>query len=108
MARGTQIIAYVLSPIFAAMTLTILLACFFIVIGFYRIIYSAFFQLPSWGWSFFSGIVSLILGILILAQMPFSGLYIIGLFVGIELFFCGWSYVMLALAAKNLVHSASH
>jgi hypothetical protein len=36
------------------------------------------------------------------AQWPFSSLWVIGLFVGIEMLLYGWSLVMLAIAAKNM------
>jgi uncharacterized membrane protein HdeD (DUF308 family) len=54
----------------------------------------------GWGWLLASGILSLILGVLIWAQWPASGLWVIGLLVGIQLLFTGWSLVMLALAAR--------
>jgi uncharacterized membrane protein HdeD (DUF308 family) len=89
-------------PLPAALSITVLLAIVFIILGFFRIIFSATFQFPRWGWTFLSGIITLALGILILAQLPASGLYIIGLFIGIDLFIWGWAYIMLALYAKNL------
>ncbi len=85
----------------AAISITVLLAVIFIVLGFFRIITSALFQLPSWGWSFLSGIITLLLGILILAQLPASGLYIIGLFVGIDLLLWGWASIMFAFYVRN-------
>ncbi len=89
-------------PIPAAFSITVLLAVFFIILGFFRIIFSAMYQLPSWGWSFLSGIVTLALGILILAQLPSSGFYIIGLFVGIDLLIWGWASIMMAMYVKNI------
>lgn len=89
------------TPIASALSLTILMAIFFIVIGFFRLIYSAAFQLPSWGWSFLSGLITLLLGILILAQLPASGFYVIGLFLGIDLLICGWTFIMLSILVKN-------
>jgi uncharacterized membrane protein HdeD (DUF308 family) len=90
------------TPIPAALSITVLLAVVFIILGFFRIIFSAAFQFPRWGWTFLSGIITLALGIVILAQLPASGLYIIGLFIGIDLFLWGWAYIMLALYAKSL------
>ncbi len=49
-----------------------------------------------------SGIITLILGILVWAQWPVSGLWIIGLFIGIHLIFAGWTQVMLAFGARSL------
>jgi uncharacterized membrane protein HdeD (DUF308 family) len=42
------------------------------------------------------------MGILIWRQWPLSGIWVIGLFVGIEMIFNGWTLVMLGLTAKNI------
>jgi len=47
------------------------------------------------------GIVTILLGLMIINQWPVSGLWVIGLFVAIEIIFAGWSHIMIALAAKN-------
>jgi uncharacterized membrane protein HdeD (DUF308 family) len=49
-----------------------------------------------------NGVVTLVLGIMIWRQWPLSGLWVIGLFVGIEMIFYGWSLVMLALAGRSM------
>lgn len=90
------------NPLAASISLTLLLGIFYIVIGVFRIIYSLSLKSPRWGWSFFNGLISLLLGMLITANWPMSSLFIIGLFVGIDLFFCGWTYIMLALFAQNM------
>jgi len=56
----------------------------------------------SWFWPFLSGIISLLLGITILAHWPVSGLWVIGLFIAVEMIFQGWTYIMLGLAAKSM------
>ena len=35
-------------------------------------------------------------------QWPLDGLVVIGLFIGIDMIFNGWSLIMLGLAAKTL------
>ena len=55
----------------------------------------------GWGWPVVSGIISVLLGIMIIAQWPVSGLWVIGLFVAIEMIMSGWSYIFLALAARR-------
>lgn len=55
----------------------------------------------NWGWPLISGLVSVLLGGMILAQWPQSGLWIIGLFIAIELLLNGWSYLFIALAART-------
>ncbi len=90
-------------PVGSAVALTLFLGIAFIVTGIARSIMS--FQLrpePVWGWVLFSGIVSIILGIMILAKWPISSFWLIGLLIAIELIANGWSYLMIGLAAKNV------
>ena len=89
------------SPAAGAVVLTLVMAIYFMVIGIFRIISAIAMRFPSWGWVLFSGLVTFILGVLIKSQWPMSGLFIIGLFIGIDMIFSGWSYVMLSLAAKK-------
>ena len=92
-------------PVAGAATLTLLLSFMFIAQGTLRIILALFSRkrLANWGWILFSGILTLALGIMILFQWPYSGLYIIGLFVGIDLIFNGWALVMLSMFARKLI-----
>lgn len=96
------IIGYMLikNPVSGATSLTLFLGVFFIVLGLCRIIASISVKLPYWGWRFVSGVLSLALGALILAHWPMSGLFIIGLFIGIDLLFTGWTYIVLSLASR--------
>lgn len=63
----------------------------------YQLCTSLWTQLPGWGWQAMNGVITLVLGILVLAQWPVSGLWAIGLLVGIDLTFYGWAWVALAL-----------
>lgn len=93
-------IVFLTGPVSASISLTLLLAIFFICIGVFRIINAFSQKLPTWGWSLFNGIITLLLGIFILMGFPETGLFFIGLFVGIDLFICGWTYIMIAIATK--------
>lgn len=93
---------FVRDPGNAALAMTLLLAVFLMVSGIFRIIASLSLRLPHWEWMLVGGAINLLLGILIWAQWPFSGLWVIGLFVGIELIFNGWTWVMIALALRSL------
>lgn len=84
------------APILNAITLTFLLAGFFILAGLFRIVAALTTQLPGWGWELFNGLVTFMLGALIYRQWPSSGLWVIGLFVGIEMIFAGWYWTMFA------------
>jgi uncharacterized membrane protein HdeD (DUF308 family) len=87
------------SPVQGALVLTLIMAIYFMVIGIFRIITALTMRFPSWGWVLLSGVITFILGILIKSQWPATGLWVIGLFIGIDLIFSGWAYVMLSLAA---------
>lgn len=95
------------NPVQGAMIFTLLLAVYFVVAAVFRIVMA--FKLrdaPGWGWTLFDGIVTLILGILIWVQWPVSGLWVIGLFIGIDLIVVGWSQVMTALALRAIPKAA--
>lgn len=97
----------VANPGQAAVTLTLLISLFLMIGGVFRIAEALALQLPHRGWVLLNGIVTLVLGIMIWRQWPLSGLWVIGLFVGIEMILYGWSMVMLAIAAKNLPAAAT-
>jgi uncharacterized membrane protein HdeD (DUF308 family) len=95
-------IAMVSQPDAALATLTLFLAAYFAVEGIFEIIWA--FQLKpvkGWGLTLFSGIISLLLGIMIWRQFPLSGAWAIGTLVGIKLIFTGWMMIGLSSAAKN-------
>jgi uncharacterized membrane protein HdeD (DUF308 family) len=95
-------IIIIVDPVMASGVLTLMLAGVLIAAGIIRIIIA--FQhrgTSGWGWTLVGGLGSLLLGGMIIAKWPVSGLWTIGLFVAIELIFNGWSYVFIALAAKN-------
>lgn len=89
-------------PGLGAISLTLFIGSILIAAGVIRIIYSLWIRFTNWGWSLASGILSLLLGILILSEWPQSGLFIIGLFIGIDLLFIGMTYILLSFSAKKL------
>jgi uncharacterized membrane protein HdeD (DUF308 family) len=89
-------------PASAVAAVTLLLACALMVGGLFRIIGSLMYRFPQWGWTLVGGIIDLALGIYIYGLWPLDSFLILGLFVGIDLIFTGWTWVMLALAVKNL------
>ncbi len=89
-------------PAAGALTLTILLATFYMVGGLFRIIGSVMTRFESWGWALFSGIIKFTLGLLIFLGWPSTGLWVIGLFIGIDLIVYGWFWTLLALGARSI------
>ncbi len=96
---GFMVIA---NPAATAVALTLLIAMFLIVVGIFRIVAALSARYPNWGWLALHGVVSLALGILIWQGWPETGLWVIGLFIGIELIFNGAALMMLGIAAKRL------
>ena len=90
------------NPVLGAATLTIVIAVFLWIGGVTRIVAALAVRHHHWGWLLLSGIINVLLGFLIWQQWPFSGLWVIGLFVGIDMLFNGWSLVMLGLIARRL------
>jgi uncharacterized membrane protein HdeD (DUF308 family) len=88
-------------PVAGALAWTLLFASFFAVIGLFRLIAAIRLKFPNWGWAVFDGAITLVLGILLWVQWPWSGLWFLGFAVGVSLILRGWSYVMLALASHS-------
>ena len=86
----------------ALVAMTLLLTCGLMVSGLFRIIGSLIYRFPHWGWTLVGGAINLLLGIYIYSQWPLDSFFVLGLFVGIDLIFTGWTWVMLALAVKDV------
>jgi uncharacterized membrane protein HdeD (DUF308 family) len=94
-------------PLEAMAVYTLILAMFFVASGLIRAIYSLAHRFHGWGWMLLSGLVTFVLGVMIWRQWPEAALWVIGLFVGIDLIFIGWSWVMLALVVHSLPVAAT-
>jgi uncharacterized membrane protein HdeD (DUF308 family) len=89
------------NPLETAMGLTLLVAACLFAGGILRIALSSVERFDGWGWLLVNGVVSVLLGIAIWRQWPLSGLWVIGLFVGIEMLCSGLSWVMLGLSVRS-------
>lgn len=89
-------------PLAASVLLTWVLAAVLVGVGVLRIIMAIQMRSSgSWIIPLLGGIISIVLGGIILAQWPLSGLFVIGLFIAVELIVNGWSYIFIALAARS-------
>lgn len=93
------------NPGLTAMMLTLLIAVLLVMAGAFRIAVGVTHHFAHRGWMLLNGVITLILGMLIWSQWPISGMWVIGLFIGIEMIFYGWSLVMLGMAARDLKES---
>ncbi len=90
-------------PGVALVTLTLVLAAYFVASGIMEA-YGAFQSRANagWGWLLASGLISMVLGVLIWSQFPFSGIWAVGLLVGIRLFMTGWLLLTLSSFTKRV------
>jgi uncharacterized membrane protein HdeD (DUF308 family) len=83
---GVGIIAY---PLSSLAVLTLALAVLLTITGLIRLLAATTSVSPTKGLDIFSGLVTLILGVLIWIGWPASSLYVLGLFLGIDLLVAG-------------------
>jgi uncharacterized membrane protein HdeD (DUF308 family) len=95
------------APLQSAVALTLVVGSFLLVGGAFRIVAAMLLRFSGWAWVVLNGFISLMLGLLICKQWPASGLWVIGLFVGIEMLFNGWVWIMLALDLRAVKRTAA-
>ena len=86
------------NPVVGALALTLVAAFFLFATGAFRIVGSATVRFPTWGWTLAVGVIDLLLAGLIVAHWPITALWVIGLFLGIEMLVGGWSLLVLAMS----------
>jgi uncharacterized membrane protein HdeD (DUF308 family) len=93
-------------PAINLVLITKLIAIFLIISGVFRIVAAMVTRFPDWGWALLNGGVTLLLGIIINRQLPEAALWVIGLFIGIEMILNGWAWVMLALGLRAVAKAS--
>lgn len=94
-------------PASALAALTLFLAAWFIVEGIFEIVWSLRLKpIKGWGWTLFSGLASLVLGLIIWRQFPVSGIWAVGLLVGLKMIFSGWWLVILGMGVRGAAKEA--
>ncbi len=104
-AAGVLLLVF---PLSGVLTLTIVMAAYFLVSGAFRLALA--FQLrpeDSWGWMALSGAMALLLGILVLFQLPEISAWLIGLLLGIDLLFAGTWALFLGFAQRRSTAAAA-
>ena len=94
LAIGIILLGY---PMQGVLTLTFLLAILFIFEGIIKVAVAVQLRsTPNWGWMLASGIAALILASIVFSGYPGSATWVLGLIVGINLIFNGWTMIMLS------------
>jgi uncharacterized membrane protein HdeD (DUF308 family) len=90
------------NPLLAAVILTLILGVALVASGIMRIILAFNMREGSaWVWVVISGLVTLLLGAVILAHWPVSSLYVLGIFLGVDLVIAGVSWIAISLGLKS-------
>ena len=90
------------NPLLAAAVLTLVLGAALVASGLVRIFLAFSMKRESpWVWVLLSSIVTLLLGALILAHWPISSVYVLGIFLGIDLVMAGTAWIGLGFALRG-------
>ncbi len=90
------------NPLLTAVWLTLFLGAALVASGIMRIFLGFNMQHGSpWIWVIVSGLITLVLGLIILAHWPVSAVYTLGIFLGVDLVFAGASWIGLGMALRN-------
>jgi uncharacterized membrane protein HdeD (DUF308 family) len=95
-------------PLEALEAMTLLLACGLMIGGLFRAIGSFSYLFPLWVWVCVGGLIELVLGVMIWMQWPAASFWVIGLFVGIDLIFSGWTWIAIGLRLRRLGSHLGH
>jgi uncharacterized membrane protein HdeD (DUF308 family) len=93
------------APGAAVVSLTVVVAAMFLIIGLLRSVAALVLRFPQWGWSLLSGLITALLGLVIykaLGASTATAFAALGTLIGVELLFSGWYWIMLGVAVSRL------
>ena len=95
-------VSLLFNPVSGALSLTLLVAILFLVLGAVKIMYGLSLRpVSGWGFAALSGVISVLLGVMILADYPWSATAILGILLAIELLSNGIFLLMIALGLRK-------
>jgi uncharacterized membrane protein HdeD (DUF308 family) len=89
-------------PAISAEAITLMVSFYFLAEGFFVIGFALGSRLEGLWIHLGQGLISLVLGAMLLVGWPFTGLFAIGAFLGVDLFFKGWGIVALGLGLRAI------
>lgn len=97
---GLAVLAH---PVLGMEVLTLILAAYFVAEGIWKVVASFSFR-PAQGWLavLFSGVITWLLGAMIWSQWPASGMWAIGILVGIDLLTTGISLILVGVTLGKI------
>ena len=96
-------ITLIFNPLAGMVSLTLLVGVLFLAMGVVKVMYSFSLRpVTGWGWVLVSGIVSIVLGVMILGNFPYAATSVLGILLGVELLSNGVLFLFTALGLRNL------
>ena len=91
------------NPVAGMISLTVLVAILFLVIGVIKLMYAfAWRPIPGWGLALLSGIVSIVLAVMIFANFPQSAAVMLGILLAVELLSNGLFLLLAGFAVRRI------
>jgi uncharacterized membrane protein HdeD (DUF308 family) len=99
---GIAGIAVLAHPFYGLAALSLVLAIYFLSVGLWRIV-TSFAYRPATGWLalLLSGVIALVLAWMIWSQWPVSGMWAVGILVGVDLISTGLALIVLAITLRQ-------
>jgi uncharacterized membrane protein HdeD (DUF308 family) len=97
-------IVLLVQPVQGTLTLTVVVGIYFLAEGVATIMYALEHRREltgRWSWLLVAGLMDLVIAFFIIAGLPGSALWALGLLVGVNLMFGGATLIGMALAARN-------
>jgi uncharacterized membrane protein HdeD (DUF308 family) len=89
-------------PLQGSVIITILVSAALIIGGVLRIVIGIQHRhMAGWGLMILGGIISLIVGVMLYLMLPWSGLWVVGTLIAVELIFHGVSWIQFGLALRR-------
>ena len=92
-------------PFASLMSMTVLIAAFMMAEGIVRIALAIQNRdLPGWGWTLGGGLATVATSVIVLAALPASSLWVIGILVGVSLLCSGATRIAIALEGRKIAN----
>ena len=90
------------NPLLASAVLTLMLGIGLIAAGVARAVLAVRLREEAgWGWVLLSAVITVIVGLMVVAGWPASSLFVLGIFLGVDLIFAGVGWIAAGLALRN-------
>ena len=94
-------------PVQGSLALTLLIVAGLLVGGIMRAVIAAQHrEVPGWWLMVIGGIISVILAIMLYATLPWSGFWVIGTLIAVELLVQGFSWLRFGISLRRMAHNA--